>query len=45
MQQPRLEHASMGMPDQRTACAAAQGMSGVLILEELFHYMIVLCNE
>ena len=26
LQQPRLEHASTGMPDQRTACAATQGV-------------------
>ena len=27
LQQPVLEHASTGMPDQRTACAATQGIS------------------
>ena len=29
LQQPGLEHASTGMPDQRTACTATQVMWGI----------------
>ena len=30
LHQPRLERASMGMPYQRTTCAATQGIKGIL---------------
>ena len=31
LHQPGLEHASTGMPDQRTACAATQGMVPIMV--------------
>ena len=33
LQQPGLEHISMGVPDQRSACAATQGISGYVVVQ------------